>query len=283
MTQLIDGKVLAKKIRNEVKQIVSTMSVKPGLAVVLVGDDPASKIYVSSKEKACVEVGMYSEKILLPENTSEEEVLKVIHRLNNDPKIHGILVQVPLPTHLKEDTIINSISVDKDVDCFHKYNVGQLLLADKHTDPNELIVPCTPKGIIELIESTGESIEGKKAVVVGRSNIVGKPVAILLLEKNATVTVCHSKTVDLKSETRTADILVTAIGKPKFITGDMIKKGSIIIDAGINRGKDGLVGDVDFESCKDKAGYITPVPGGVGPMTIACLIENTLQLAKKKA
>ncbi len=283
MAQLIDGKALAKKIRGNIKEIVEKMDIKPGLAVVMVGDDPASKIYVSSKEKACTEVGMYSEKVILPENTSEEEVLKTIDRLNNDKKINGILVQVPLPKHLRESVIIDAICVEKDVDCFHKYNLGQLLVADEHTNADELIVPCTPKGIIEMIESTGQTIAGKKAVVVGRSNIVGKPIAILLLEKNATVSVCHSRTTDLKSETLSADILVAAVGRPNFITGDMIKKGAIVIDAGINRTEKGVVGDVDFAQCSQVAGYITPVPGGVGPMTIACLIENTLLLAKKSA
>ncbi len=281
MAQLIDGKELAKSIRARIKEEVSGMTVKPGLAVVLVGEDPASKVYVNSKEKACLEAGMYSKKVLLPQNASEKEVLNTINQLNRDPKVHGVLVQVPLPNHLNEEKIINAVSIEKDVDCFHKYNVGQLLLAGKKTDGAQLIVPCTPKGIISLIESTGQPIEGKKAVVIGRSNIVGKPIALLLLENNATVSICHSRTSDLKSETLSADILVVAIGKPKFITSDMVKKGSIIIDAGINRMTEGLVGDVDFESCKEVAGYITPVPGGVGPMTIASLLENTLQLAKQ--
>jgi methylenetetrahydrofolate dehydrogenase (NADP+) / methenyltetrahydrofolate cyclohydrolase len=272
---IIDGKKEAARIREEIKGKVEAMEKKPGLAVVIVGNDPASQIYVSGKEKACREAGLYSERHNLPENAREEDLMALIGKLNSDDRIHGILVQLPLPMHLSEEKVINSISPMKDVDGFHIINAGSLMIG------KNAIIPCTPKGIIHLIESTGESIEGKDAVVIGRSNIVGKPVAMLLMQKNATVTICHSRTKDLKGKLLAADIIVAAIGKPNFVKGDMIKKGAIVIDVGINRLDGKLVGDVDFESSKDKASFITPVPGGVGPMTIAMLLENTLECYRR--
>jgi len=280
MAQIIDGLALAKQIKEKIKTEVSQMKNKPGLAVILVGENSASQIYVNSKEKDCQSVGFYSRKIVLPANISEKKLLEEIDILNNDPKIHGILVQLPLPKQFNEEKIINAIKPGKDVDCFQAVNFGKVVLAKNNLNLDEVLVSCTPKGIIRLIETTGQSIAGKKAVIVGRSNIVGKPVAILLLNKNATVSICHSQTKKLKEEIQSADILVVSIGKPKFITADMVKKGAIIIDVGINRTEKGLIGDVDFENVKKVAGYITPVPGGVGPMTRACLLENTLLLAK---
>jgi methylenetetrahydrofolate dehydrogenase (NADP+)/methenyltetrahydrofolate cyclohydrolase len=281
MAQIIDGLALANQIKKKIKAEVALMKNKPGLAVILVGEDPASQIYVNSKEKDCQEVGFYSRKIILPANINEDKILKEINILNNDPKIHGILVQLPLPKQFNEEKIINAIKPEKDADCFQASNFGRVILAYEAADLDKILVSCTPKGVIKLIESTGQVIAGKKAVVVGRSNIVGKPIASLLLKKDATVTVCHSKTKNLKEETKSADILVACIGKPKFITVDMVKKGAIIIDVGINRIEKGLAGDVDFDNVKEVAGYITPVPGGVGPMTRACLLENTLLLARK--
>jgi len=281
MSQTIDGLALANQIKEKIKAEVALMKIKPGLAVVLVGEDPASQIYVNSKEKDCQSVGFYSRKIILPVNISEKKLLEEINILNNDPKIHGILVQLPLPKQFDEEKIINAIKPEKDVDCFQAVNFGKIILAKNNLNLDEVLVSCTPKGIVKLIETTGQPIAGKKAVVVGRSNIVGKPVAILLLNKNATVSICHSQTKNLKEEIQSADILVVSVGKPKFITFDMVKKGAIVIDVGINRTEQGLVGDVDFEKVKEVAGYITPVPGGVGPMTRACLLENTLLLAKK--
>lgn len=271
---IIDGKAIAQKIKLDLKAKVARLKVKPGLAVILVGDNPASKVYVASKEKACAEIGYYSKKIVLPKETSQEELNEVIEQLNNDNKIHGILVQLPLPNHLSEQETIAKISPQKDVDGLSPINMGKLFGAKKYLP--ELLVPATPKGIITLIKSTGVSIEGKNAVVLGRSNLVGKPVGLLLLYENATVTICHSKTVNLAKIAKKADILVVAIGKPKFVAVDMVKKGATVIDVGINRTETGLVGDVDFNSVKDVAGFITPVPGGVGPMTIASLMENTL-------
>lgn len=282
MPKIIDGKAIAQKIREEIKERVSQLDKKPGLAVVLVGENPASKVYVNMKEVACEEVGFYSEKYKLDEKESEEELLKLIGKLNNNEKIHGILVQLPLPKHINEKKITESINPEKDVDGFHPINVGNLCIGDK------CFAPCTPKGIIKLIESTGVDITGKHAVVVGRSNIVGKPTAMLLLNKNATVTVCHSMTKNLAEITRQADILVVAIGCPRFIKKEMIKEGAVVIDVGVNRVEDAskdkgyyLCGDVDFEDVKEKAGYITPVPGGVGPMTIAMLLSNTLEAYEK--
>ncbi|MBD3202979.1 bifunctional methylenetetrahydrofolate dehydrogenase/methenyltetrahydrofolate cyclohydrolase FolD [Candidatus Woesearchaeota archaeon] len=272
---IINGSEIAKKIRTEIKQKVEKLDEKPGLAVVLAGDDPASEIYVKYKEKACEEIGIYSEKHVLKKEITMNEVLDIIERLNNDEKIHGILVQLPLYDHLDEYRIIDAIYPKKDVDGFHPINVGNLLIG------KESIIPCTPKGIIRLIKSTGEKIEGKNAVVVGRSNIVGKPVSVLLLRENATVTICHSRTKNLKEHTKNADILVCAVGIAKFIKKDMVKKGSIIIDVGMNRVEGKLYGDIDFENIKDKTSWITPVPKGVGPMTIAMLMQNTLECYEK--
>lgn len=276
--KIINGKEIASTVRKNIKEQVDRLKetgLTPGLAVILVGTDPASQVYVGSKEKACIEVGFHSEVYRLPEETTQEELLALIQKLNTDEKIHGILVQLPLPKHLDEKVVINAISPRKDVDGFHPLNAGALFVGEKG------LVPCTPKGCIHLIKETGFDLKGKKAVVVGRSNIVGKPVAMLLLNENATVTICHSRTQNLKEELLQADVVVAAVGKPNFITGDMIKEGSVVIDVGINRLENGkLVGDVDFDSAKEKAGWITPVPGGVGPMTIAMLLQNTLEAAQ---
>ena len=276
MAVIIDGKAISAKVREEVRKETEKMTVKPGLAVVIVGEDPASKVYVRNKAKACGEVGFYSEVHELPENTSSEELLTLVDKLNSNDKIDGILVQLPLPEHLDEKTVINAISPDKDVDAFHPVNVGKIMIGDYD------FLPCTPAGVMRLLEETGIQVAGKNCVVVGRSNIVGKPQAMLLLQKNGTVTVCHSKTKDLVEECRRADILVVAIGKAKLIGADYIKPGATVIDVGMNRDENGkLCGDVDFESVKDAAGAITPVPGGVGPMTIAMLMKNTLRAAQK--
>ncbi|KJS83018.1 MAG: 5,10-methylene-tetrahydrofolate cyclohydrolase [Peptococcaceae bacterium BICA1-8] len=276
--KVIDGKEIAKKLRESIKVEVDKLKVNgkvPGLAVILVGIDPASQVYVGHKEKACKEAGFHSEVYKLAENTSQEELLSLIDKLNNDPNIHGILVQLPLPKHLDEKEVINRISFNKDVDGFHPLSAGALFVGEKS------LVPCTPKGCIQLIKEIGYDLKGKKAVVVGRSNIVGKPVSILLLNENATVTICHSRTKDLKAELLEADVVVAAIGRPNFVTGDMIKPGAVVIDVGINRLDNGkLVGDVEFESAAEKASWITPVPGGVGPMTIAMLMQNTLEAFK---
>ncbi len=275
--KIIDGKLIAKSIREEIKkkteELIRQHGIQPGLAAVIVGDNPASRVYVNSKRKACAEVGIYSEEHALPKEMAQEDLLKLINQLNSNPKIHGILVQLPLPKQIDEKTIINSVSPYKDVDGFHSLNVGNLLLG------SPTFIACTPLGIMKLIQSTGVEIKGKHAVVVGRSNIVGKPVAILLLAEHATLTICHSRTHDLAAVCRQADILVAAIGKPKMITGDMIKPGAVVIDVGINRVNDKLVGDVDFDSAAQVAGFLTPVPGGVGPMTIAMLLQNTLTSA----
>lgn len=273
--EIIDGKEIAKKLRTELKEKVAAMEQKPGLAVVRVGEDPASQLYVNMKEKACEQIGFYSEKHVLDEEVPEEDLLKLIDQLNNSDKIHGILVQLPLPAHISEDKVLNSIDPKKDVDGFHPMNMGKLLAAKKDI-PTDIPIACTPKGCIKLIESTGTEISGKHAVVVGRSNIVGKPVALLLLQKNATVTVCHSRTEDLSQECQKADILVAAVGSPGMITKDMIKPGAVVIDVASPKG------DVDFEAAKEVASYITPVPGGVGPMTIACLMENTFEASKNQ-
>lgn len=242
------------------------------------GEDPASKVYVANKEKACLDLGMYSEMHALPEETTEEELLALINKLNNDDKIHGILVQLPLPRHLDDKTIINNILPEKDVDAFHPVNVGRIMIGDFD------FVPCTPAGIMELIHESGVEVEGKECVVIGRSNIVGKPMSMLLLHENGTVTTCHSRTRDLKEVTKRADILVAAVGIAKFVTADMVKEGAVVIDVGMDRDENGkLCGDVDFESVEPVAGAITPVPGGVGPMTIAMLMKNTLTAAKRKA
>lgn len=278
--QILDGKKIAAEVRNEVKQEVLKLKergITPGLAVVLVGDDPASEVYVRGKHRACEEVGIYSLVHRLPAETSQEELLNLIDKLNNDPKIHGILVQLPLPDHIDEKTVIDAISIEKDVDGFTPANVGNLIIGDK------CFYPCTPYGCMVLLEKAGIDLTGKKAVVVGRSNIVGKPVAMMLLSHNATVTICHSRTKNLAEECRQADILIAAVGKPEMITGDMIKEGAVVIDVGINRiASKKLVGDVHFESAAQKASWITPVPGGVGPMTIAMLLKNTVEAASRK-
>jgi methylenetetrahydrofolate dehydrogenase (NADP+)/methenyltetrahydrofolate cyclohydrolase len=269
--KVIDGKKIAAEIRKELKKRTSKLKTKPGLAVVLVGHDPASEVYVNMKEKTCSEVGFYSKKILLPEDAEEDKLLEVIDGLNQDPKIHGMLVQLPLPDHIDEHLVIDAILPHKDADGFHPINMGNMLIG------KNIIVPATPKGIMKLIESTGVVLEGKHAVVVGRSNIVGKPVSILLQQKNCTVTMCHSRTKNLSELTKQADVLVVAMGKARQVTGDMVKKGAVVIDAGTSKVFDKLVGDVDFDSVRKVAGFITPVPGGVGPMTIACLLENTIE------
>ena len=276
--KIIDGKKIADRILNDIKGKIKNMKEKPGLAIVLVGNNPASEIYVSSKEKAFKEVEGYCERHNLSKDINEMELLNLLNRLNSNPKVHGILVQLPLPEQIDENLITNSIVPHKDVDGFTSLSLGRLFSG------HEIIAPATARAVIHLIESTGIKIEGKNAVVVGRSNIVGKPVAMMLLEKNATVTVCHSKTRNLAEHTKKADILVAAAGKPKLITKEMVKEGAVVIDVGINRVNGKIVGDVDFENVKEVAGFITPVPGGVGPMTIAMLMENTLkamELAEK--
>ncbi|WP_459195429.1 bifunctional methylenetetrahydrofolate dehydrogenase/methenyltetrahydrofolate cyclohydrolase FolD [Wukongibacter baidiensis] len=278
--KIIDGKKVSKKIREELQVTINELKeekgVVPGLAVIIVGNNPASRAYVRMKDKACKALGMHSELHSLEEDVSEEELLSLIDRLNNDRGIHGILVQLPLPNHIDEMKVLKRISHEKDVDGFHPINVGKLVVGE------DTFIPCTPHGIIKLLEYEGVDIEGKKAVVIGRSNIVGKPISMLLLQKNATVTICHSRTKDLKEVTKEADILVAAIGRPKFVTSDMVKSGAVVIDVGINRVDDKIVGDVDFEDVKNVVDSITPVPGGVGPMTITMLIYNTVLSAGRR-
>ena len=275
---IIDGKKVSSHIKDniaaEVKILKNKTGKTPGLAVVLVGDDPASAVYVKNKNKTCKNIGFQSFEHILPENTSEDKLLNLINELNNDDQVNGILVQLPLPSHISSKTILVSINPQKDVDGFHLENVGRLVTG------NALFKPCTPPGIIKLLDEYKIEIEGKNAVIIGRSNIVGKPVSFLLLERNATVTICHSRTKDLPSITRSADILIAAIGKPNFVSLDMVKNNAVVIDVGINRLDGKLVGDVDFTSVSKQASLITPVPGGVGPMTIAMLMENTLQAFK---
>ena len=277
MAKILDGKMVSQRIKDELKTEVAELKEKginPGLAVIIVGDDPASRVYVNNKKKACEQIGVYSEEYALPAETTEQELLDLIEKLNNDKKINGILVQLPVPKHINEETIINAIDPKKDVDAFHPVNVGKIMVG------NFDFVPCTPAGVMELIKESGLDVEGKECVVVGRSNIVGKPQAMLLLHKIGTVTVCHSRTKNLKEKTLQADILVAAVGIPEFIKGDMVKPGAVVIDVGINRVADKkIVGDVDFESCEKVASAITPVPGGVGPMTIAMLMKNTVKAA----
>lgn len=280
--RLIDGKALAQTIRDriaaETKELQAKTGVRPGLATILVGDDPASALYVRSKQKACDAAGIYIEDFKLPATTTQAELLTLVEKMNADPKIHGILVQLPLPKQIDTKVILNAVDPMKDADGFHPYNLGKLV------EGSPIFEACTPKGIIAMIDSTGVGIEGKRAVVVGRSNIVGKPVALMLLHRHATVTVCHSKTKDLPAVCREADILVVAIGKAKFVTADMVKEGAVVIDVGTNRLADGkFVGDVDFEPVSRKAGWISPVPGGVGPMTITMLLANTLESATRMA
>ncbi|MFP4660864.1 MAG: bifunctional methylenetetrahydrofolate dehydrogenase/methenyltetrahydrofolate cyclohydrolase FolD [Halanaerobiales bacterium] len=277
VAKIIDGKGTAKTIRQELKNKVVELTEEgraPGLTVVLVGDDPASQTYVKFKERAARELGLVSKIIREDGDISQDELIKLIDLLNNDRTVDGILVQLPLPDHIDDKVIIESINPEKDVDGFHPINTGRLFSGQKD---NLRFEACTPMGIIELLEREGVEIEGKKAVIVGRSNIVGKPVAHLLLDKNATVTICHSRTRDLASETLQADILIAAVGRAEFITGDMVKEGAVVIDVGINRVDGKLVGDVEFRSAAEKASYITPVPGGVGPMTIAMLMKNTVK------
>ena len=278
MAQILSGKTVSQRIKGELAEEVKALKEKginPGLAVIIVGDDPASRVYVNNKKKACEELGIYSEEYALPGETTEEELLKLIGELNSRKEISGVLVQLPLPGHINEKNVINSIDPKKDVDAFHPVNVGKIMVGDFD------FVPCTPAGVMELIKESGIDVKGKDCVVVGRSNIVGKPQAMLLLHENGTVTICHSKTADLKEKTKNADILVAAVGIPNFITGDMIKPGAVVIDVGINRiAPKTLVGDVDFESAEKVAGAITPVPGGVGPMTIAMLMRNTIKAAE---
>ena len=273
MSRLIDGKVISAAVKERVKNEVSQLNEKGitvGLAVIIVGEDPASKIYVANKKKACVALGIISEEYALPESTTEKELLGLIDTLNAKKSINGILCQLPLPRHLDEKRIINAISPEKDVDAFHPVNVGRIMIGDYD------FVPCTPAGIMEMLAYENIETEGKRCVVKGRSNIVGKPMAMLLTNANATVTLCHSKTADLKAKCLEADIVVAAIGKAKFITADMIKEGAVVIDVGMNRDENGkLCGDVDFENVKEKCSFITPVPGGVGPMTITMLMYNT--------
>ena len=277
MYQLINGKEVAEKIKLQVKEEIKSLGKDVTLAVVIVGDNPASKVYVNNKKKACKLVGIQSLEYGLPENTSEDELLSLIDRLNNYNYVDGILVQLPLPRHINTDMVIERINPEKDVEGFTAINTGKLWLGQYD------IAPCTAIGVIELLDYYNIDIAGKHCVIVGRSNIVGKPVAALMLERNATVTVCHSKTQNLYDITRTADILITAVGKPKFITRDMVKDGAVVIDVGINRDENGkLYGDVDFENVKDKTNAITPVPGGCGPMTVAMLMKNTLEAAKSQ-
>ncbi len=276
MTKLINGKDISASIREEIKAEVAAMKERPGLAVILVGNDPASAVYVRNKNKACEEVGIYSEMYTLPEETSMNQLLDLIDQLNNSPNIHGILVQLPLPAHLDAEKVIMAINPSKDVDAFHPINVGKIMIG------NFDFLPCTPAGVMELLKRSNISVTGKECVVVGRSNIVGKPQAMLMLHENATVTVCHSKTSDLTSVCKRADILVSAVGKAHFIKENMVKDGAVVIDVGMNRDENGkLCGDVDFNNVSKKTSYITPVPGGVGPMTITMLLKNTVTAAKK--
>ena len=281
---LIKGSDISKQIKEELKQKIAQFKEKhsliPGLATVLVGEDEASKVYVGAKEKACKDLGIHSERIDLPADTKEEDLLALIEKLNKDPKIHGILVQLPLPKHINETKVLYAIDPNKDVDGFHPVNIGKMMLGEP------TFLPCTPHGIIELLKRSGTETKGADAVIVGRSNIVGKPIMNMLLQKkggNATVTICHTGTKDIASHTKRADILIVAVGKPKAITADMVKDGVVVIDVGVNRLESGLVGDVDFDAVKEKAKAITPVPGGVGPMTITMLMVNTFESAKMHA
>ena len=280
MAKIIDGKAVSAKVKEQVRkeaEVLKGQGIEIGLAVVIVGNNSASRVYVNNKKKACEEVGFNSYEYALPEETTEAELLELVEKLNSDDRVNGILVQLPLPKQINENAIINAIRPDKDVDAFHPENVGHIMIGDFS------FLPCTPAGVMELIAETGVDVCGKSCVVIGRSNIVGKPMAMLLLHKNGTVTICHSRTKNLAEICSKADILVAAVGKAKFVTPDMIKEGAVVIDVGMNRDENGkLCGDVDYATCFDKAGYITPVPGGVGPMTIAMLMRNTLTAAKIK-
>ena len=278
--RIIDGKSIAKELHESLAPRVAALKeqgITPGLTVIVVGDDPASAIYVRNKERACVKLGMNSQVLRFPAETTQEEILNTVRLLNQDDRVHGILVQLPLPRHIDEQAVLRAIDPDKDVDGFHAMNAGRLM----NGEPG--FVACTPKGVMRLLEVSGVELDGKNAVVVGRSNIVGKPMALLLLQKNCTVTIAHSHTKDLTAVTRSADILVVAVGRAGFITGDMIKPGAAVMDVGINRVDGKVVGDVDFESAKEVASCITPVPGGVGAMTIAMLMENTVEAAENYA
>lgn len=280
--RLIDGKALAQQVRDrlakESAELLAQKGITPGLATILVGEDPASQIYVRNKQKACETAGIHVDDHKLPSSTTQTELLALIEKKNADPKIHGILVQLPLPKHIDSKVILEAVSPLKDADGFHPYNLGRLVQG------HPVFEACTPKGVIKMIESAGVSIDGKRAVVLGRSNIVGKPLALMLLQRNATVTICHSKTKDLPAVCREAELLLVAIGKAKFVTADMVREGALVIDVGTNKTPEGkLCGDVDFEPVSHKAGWISPVPGGVGPMTIAMLLENTVESAKRAA
>lgn len=277
MAIIIDGKLVAQEVKAKVSKKVKELQengITPGLAVIIIGNNQASRIYVNNKKKACAEVSIYSKECALPDTTSQKELIELISKLNNDDSINGILVQLPLPNHINEKAVIEAIDPLKDVDAFHEINVGKIMIGEYD------LLPCTPAGIIELLNSQNIEIEGKHCVVVGRSNIVGKPMAMLLLHRNGTVTICHSKTKNLKKICKNADILIAAVGKAKFITSDMVKKGAVVIDVGMNKDENSkLCGDVDFDNVKKIASYITPVPGGVGPMTIAMLMKNTVTAA----
>lgn len=275
MAVRIDGTALAAKVKRQVAAEAAALSRRPGLAVVLVGEDPASKVYVAGKERDCAECGIESFGYRLPAETTEAELLDLVRRLNEDPRVDGILVQLPLPGHLNEETVINAIAPDKDVDCFHPFNVGRMVIGDP------VFLPCTPAGVMEMLDEYAVPIRGKRCVVLGRSNIVGKPMAALLTQRDGTVTVCHSRTEDMTHYTREADLLVSAVGQTKLITPDMVKAGAVVIDVAMNRDESGrLCGDVDFAAVEPKASYITPVPGGVGPMTRAMLMRNILTAAQ---
>ena len=281
MAKIIDGKAVSAAVRAEVAAEVEELKAKgvtPGLAVIIVGDDPASRVYVNNKKKACAEVGMHSEEFALPADTTQEELLALVEELNGRSDINGILCQLPLPKGLSDKDVIEAISPSKDVDAFHAQNVGNIMIGDYH------FLPCTPAGVMELLHRADVTIEGKRCVVIGRSNIVGKPMAMLLLHENGTVTVCHSRTQDLAAVCREADVLVAAVGRAKFVTADMVKPGAAVIDVGMNRDENGkLCGDVDYAAVEPIAGYITPVPGGVGPMTIAMLMKNSIEAAERRA
>ena len=278
--QIIDGKKVSARIKEDLKNEVANLKAEGksvGLAVMIVGNNSASRVYVDNKKKACAEIGIYSEEYALPEDTTQEEILEIIDMLNKKDDIDGILVQLPLPKHIDEKAVINAIDPKKDVDAFHPVNVGKIMIGDFD------FVPCTPAGVMELIKESGIDVTGKECVVIGRSNIVGKPQAMLLLHSNATVTICHSRTVDLKEVTKRADVLVAAVGIAKFVKADMVKEGAVVIDVGMNRDENGkLCGDVDFDEVSNVASAITPVPGGVGPMTIAMLMRNTVKAAQIK-
>ena len=280
MALIISGKTISAAVKDRIKAEVQELKEKgvtPGLAVIIVGNDPASEVYVASKERACAELSMYSEKYALPEETTEEELLKLVEELNNRDEIHGILCQLPLPRHINEKTILDAISPLKDVDAFHPQNVGKIMIGDYD------FLPCTPAGIMEMLKYSNIDPAGKHCVVIGRSNIVGKPMAMLMLHANATVTICHSRTQNLKEITRQADILVAAVGRANFVTADMVKPGAVVVDVGMNRPEGGkLCGDVNFSEVEPIASAITPVPGGVGPMTISMLMQNTLAAARLK-